>query len=739
MWKKDKAVKAKNKKEEVAAAVYFGVSIEDLGNKYVKGDIPILVTQCIDFLRRNNAYQQTGLFRISGSTMLINEMKDAVEKNGSIDFSQFSPEVHDVTGLLKLYIRKLPQPLFTVRFYSSFLKAIQNADSERRKANVRKLLWGLPARNLQTILAVLKYLFEVGEHHETNKMTFSNLALVLAPNMLRPEVEDPMVLMRDSDIVNAVVTLMITEIEFMCACPRSKSVISALDTTTPTKEGEPPLLSPRSKSVEGVKSAPVVDVPKLWTTYKTAEGHEYYYNHRTKESVWEKPADLEASMVDNPRKLPPEPSPEKVVKPVEKGVQEAPAHSGIDKRKDKYLTGGARSVVSSADLNAALRNRKSRNRMNTTMISSQHMNNPVPLPPRPGSAKAGANPGVPPPLPAKRPVRAIPADLKNSLETRDSKGHSRGGRLSMLSSAGDSRQLSTKMRNKDKKSVSPRRKPADLGLPPPLPKKAVPSEASLQQAEMKAAVLEDVRKAKPKRSKTIALGRKKKKRPTNVFSIFGQPLASISEDGAVPRLLMDALDWLREGDRLKTEGVFRVSGRQNLLSDLKVQYDEKGSLDWGVDMDVHAVCGLFKKLLRDFPSPVIPVRLYSSMIKIYSNDSYEQRCEHIRRIISSLPKCEYNLLQFLVDVMVEVAEVEENKMSLGNMAVIFGPSILRNDESNLEGMMTDSTAIAGITQLIAVERLYMRKEAASPCGEPIHPVGRMDSLPLNAVNAEHPG
>lgn len=57
-----------------------------------------------------------GLFRISGSLALINEMKATIN-NGKVLEIPANSDPHAIAGLLKLYIRELPEPLFTFQLY----------------------------------------------------------------------------------------------------------------------------------------------------------------------------------------------------------------------------------------------------------------------------------------------------------------------------------------------------------------------------------------------------------------------------------------------------------------------------------------------------------------------------------------------------------------------------------------------------------------------------------------------
>jgi hypothetical protein len=71
-----------------------------------------------------------GLFRISGSISLVNEIKDKFDLGMPIEITDYEP--HAVTGALKLYLRELPEVgfFFNLKFnniaviYRGFVRSI---------------------------------------------------------------------------------------------------------------------------------------------------------------------------------------------------------------------------------------------------------------------------------------------------------------------------------------------------------------------------------------------------------------------------------------------------------------------------------------------------------------------------------------------------------------------------------------------------------------------------------------
>lgn len=104
--------------------------------------------------------------------------------NKTINFI-FQVDVHSVTGVLKLYLREMPEALFTDALYPSFLEAFQTGEVSRNGA-LRRVYEGLPTVNKAVIDFLLAHLIRVNKHEAQNKMSLHNLATVFGPTLLRP-------------------------------------------------------------------------------------------------------------------------------------------------------------------------------------------------------------------------------------------------------------------------------------------------------------------------------------------------------------------------------------------------------------------------------------------------------------------------------------------------------------------------------------------------------------------------
>lgn len=158
---------------------------------------------------------EVGLYRVSGSASDLTKLRKSFESN-SYEAEQLLKEVaiaaslarsarfqgtslftdphlsflsqvdvHSVTGVLKLYLREMPEALFTDALYPSFLEAFQTSELSKGKA-LRSVYESLPAVNRAVIDFLLAHLIRVNKHEAQNKMSLHNLATVFGPTLLRP-------------------------------------------------------------------------------------------------------------------------------------------------------------------------------------------------------------------------------------------------------------------------------------------------------------------------------------------------------------------------------------------------------------------------------------------------------------------------------------------------------------------------------------------------------------------------
>ncbi|CAG0884179.1 unnamed protein product [Darwinula stevensoni] len=165
----------------------FGASIQQV-LKRERRDIPFIVYSCITEVERRGM-TELGIYRVSGSASDINRLRKAFESN-MYEAEQLvkTLDIHAVTGVLKLYLRELPEALFTDPLYPQFSTTYSGLDGRSgERCNALCSIFNLlPPLNRKVILFILDHLVKVHTREAENKMSLHNLAMVFGPTMMRP-------------------------------------------------------------------------------------------------------------------------------------------------------------------------------------------------------------------------------------------------------------------------------------------------------------------------------------------------------------------------------------------------------------------------------------------------------------------------------------------------------------------------------------------------------------------------
>lgn len=155
-----------------------------------------------------------GVYRVSPKKAVIDALEQELNACGShlelIDrTNERWNDVHAVSGLLKCFLRRMPDPLFPHILYRDFVNASnRNQPHERKMLLLQRLLMlmesdesGNPEfrHHRETLLYLVQHLRRVAAHSHVNKMNTKNLASMIAPNVFRPpELTNPAMIMEST-------------------------------------------------------------------------------------------------------------------------------------------------------------------------------------------------------------------------------------------------------------------------------------------------------------------------------------------------------------------------------------------------------------------------------------------------------------------------------------------------------------------------------------------------------------
>lgn len=129
-----------------------------------------------------------------------------------------------------------------------------------------------------------------------------------------------------------------------------------------------------------------------------------------------------------------------------------------------------------------------------------------------------------------------------------------------------------------------------------------------------------------------------------------------------------------EKSGLTVEGLFRIAGNKTKIDSIVDAFKHESKV---VLEDVHDATGALKAFFRLMPEPLIPFPHYEGFVAVGEMDDEKQKIL-LQAMITTLPRNHVNLLRYLVLFLHRIAKrADVNMMSEGNLAIVFGPNLLR--------------------------------------------------------------
>ena len=146
---------------------------------------------------------EEGIFRLSGSAKEIETIRKKLDLGSPVSFSGLS--VHSVSGLTKLWIRKLPEPLLTFQLYDGFcgiqgkflgekclIDVVLGLSDEKERLNtIKDLVNQLPMYNKFVLQHLIHFLKLISFNSESNKMGVSGFLWLGYPDFFYIQFRHP--------------------------------------------------------------------------------------------------------------------------------------------------------------------------------------------------------------------------------------------------------------------------------------------------------------------------------------------------------------------------------------------------------------------------------------------------------------------------------------------------------------------------------------------------------------------
>ncbi|CAL3961931.1 unnamed protein product [Diplocarpon coronariae] len=150
--------------------------------------LPAVVYRCVEYLSAKNAAGEEGIFRLSGSNVVIKQLRERFNVEGDVNLvtdDQYY-DIHAVASLLKLYLRELPTTILTRELHLEFLGVTELQDVQDKISALNGLVHRLPRANNALLRYLSGFLINIVNHADTNKMTVRNVGIVFSPTLNIP-------------------------------------------------------------------------------------------------------------------------------------------------------------------------------------------------------------------------------------------------------------------------------------------------------------------------------------------------------------------------------------------------------------------------------------------------------------------------------------------------------------------------------------------------------------------------
>ncbi|KAM0746838.1 RhoGAP-domain-containing protein [Meredithblackwellia eburnea MCA 4105] len=242
---------------------------------------------------------------------------------------------------------------------------------------------------------------------------------------------------------------------------------------------------------------------------------------------------------------------------------------------------------------------------------------------------------------------------------------------------------------------------SQIGLPPPSPVRAkVIPPKSPAAADPKGGFFRSMKRAftasSPSES-TPTSPTSPKFPPAKVM--FGVPLSQSAQYGFVTSMIAGQRHDLpsvafatveeiyRRGQGNKIPGLLHLAGEPTRIARLVEIYNSPPDYGERHELSVesiHNVTSLLKKYLRELPEPILDGRLWRlfNVACLESSNSLKRRVAAAQLILRLLPAPNFSLMVYLVAFLSQVPLFPENRLTLENVSLIFGPPCMSPRQSS---------------------------------------------------------
>ncbi|KAI8878405.1 RhoGAP-domain-containing protein [Backusella circina FSU 941] len=164
----------------------FGVSLDQLAevSPEVVPDILRICTGVVE----EYGLRSTGLYRVPGTNSRVQKIKQKFELGDPNPISEEDlADINNITGVIKLWLRELPDALLPSASYYQFIEAAKIQNPHDRVIELHTIINELSDAHYATLKFFMRHLYQVQSLQLHNKMTSANLALIFGLTLMSNE------------------------------------------------------------------------------------------------------------------------------------------------------------------------------------------------------------------------------------------------------------------------------------------------------------------------------------------------------------------------------------------------------------------------------------------------------------------------------------------------------------------------------------------------------------------------
>uniref|UniRef100_A0A3Q2WIE6 Rho GTPase-activating protein 42 n=1 Tax=Haplochromis burtoni TaxID=8153 RepID=A0A3Q2WIE6_HAPBU len=143
---------------------------------------------------------------------------------------------------------------------------------------------------------------------------------------------------------------------------------------------------------------------------------------------------------------------------------------------------------------------------------------------------------------------------------------------------------------------------------------------------------------------------------------------------------------------INTMGLYRIGGVNSKVQKLMTTvFSSKAPVDMDLDPDMwgnKTITSGLKNYLRCLSEPLMTFKLHKDFIMAVKSDDQNYRVRAVHALVHKMPERNKEMLELLIKHLVRVsAQNQSNLMTVSNLGVIFGPTLMRSQEETVAAMM----------------------------------------------------